>query len=83
MFSSAPLARLDDQAERGALLLADLDLGERWDADGIDAVLGQVVARDGDGLDGLVDRARANCLDLGAPMLPNDASDGAGDSRCP
>src|SRR4051812_41549100 len=60
----AVLAVADAEADGGAALAVDLDVGERRDAHQIDAGGGDVAAGDGQRLDGLVEGAGADHLDL-------------------
>src|SRR5438445_13257494 len=62
-----------------ALLAIDRDVDEGRDADQVKPAGRYVAARYGDGFDRLVDGARTDCLDLNAPLAPDDARYGAGD----
>src|SRR5436190_10634673 len=61
----------DAQADRGAALTVDHDVGERRYAHEVDASRGDVAARDGDGLDRLIEGTSADNLDLDGTRLAN------------
>src|SRR5689334_7898810 len=66
-------AALDQEADGGAVLPVDLDVGERRHTEQVEARRGHVPPSDGHGLDGLVERARAHDLHLDRSGLPNDS----------
>src|SRR4029077_7293066 len=76
---SVPSATLHEQPDSGALLAVDRDVDHRRDAYEGEAAWRDVPARDGDGLDGLVDRAGADCLDFDASLAADHARYCAGD----
>ena len=59
---------LDHQPDRGAVLVVDGDIDERWQADGIDARLEQVIPRDRGGLE-ILRRVRASGRSTAAIMV--------------
>src|SRR5690606_24981050 len=73
------LAGLDDQLDCGSLLAVDLDVREGGNADEIETARGDEPPGDGDRLYGLIERARADRLDLRSPPLADDARDCARD----
>src|SRR3989304_10147808 len=75
------LAGLDDQPDGGAFLTFDVDRSEFRETDHVDPVLQQVAAGDCDRLDGLVDGAGADGLNLRPPMLTHHPGNGTGDGR--
>ena len=77
------LAWFDDEANGGAVLVFNGDIDEGREADRLDARLAQVIARDRDGLDGLIGRSGADRLYLGPAALADDTGDGAGDGTRP
>ena len=70
---------LDGQADGGAALPVDLDVGEGRDADEVDVGRRHEAAGDGDGFDRLIERAGAHDLDVDSAGLPQDARQRAGD----
>src|SRR3990170_3296122 len=75
------LAGLDDQPDGGAFLAFDVDRGEFRETDDVDPVLQQVAAGNRDRLDGLIDGAGADGLNLRPPMLPHHPGNSTGDGR--
>src|SRR3954469_5304641 len=73
------LTVVDVQADRGAALAVDLDVGEGRRADEVDSGLGDVAAGDRQGLDRLVQRAGTDDLDLDRAGLADDARHRTGD----
>src|SRR5581483_2125010 len=71
-------AALHEQADSGPLLTVDRDVDEGGYANEVEPAGRHVAAGDGDGLDGLVDGARADRLDLDAAL----ASDHTGNRSC-
>src|SRR5687768_13600689 len=67
------LAILHEEPNGGTALAVDLDVLERRHAHEVDARRRQVPACDGDGLHGLVERARPDHLHLDGAALTNDA----------
>src|SRR2546430_17116676 len=76
-WSGPPLSALHQQPDACPFLAVDRDVDEGGDADEVEPTGSHVAARDGDGLDRLVDRSGADRLDLDAPFAANDAGDGA------
>ena len=72
-------AGLNDETDGRSFLALDIDRRELGDANHVDAIFLKVASRNGGGLDGLIDRAGTDGLDLGPLVLPNDAGNGSGD----
>ena len=68
------LAPLDLQRDRGALALVDRHENEGGHADDVQLGAFKVTARDRDGFDGLIDRARADGLNLGLSFSRSTAA---------
>src|SRR5207244_2149516 len=79
LWQPQPSACFDEEADPGALLPVDGDVDEGRDPHQVDAAGGNVAARDGDGLDRLVDGPGADGLDLDLPLAADHPGDGAGD----
>jgi hypothetical protein len=71
----------DCQAHCRALVTLYLHLGKAGDDGQVHIVLLQVAAGDGNRLDGLVDGAGADRLDLRIALLAHDAGNSAGNCR--
>jgi len=72
------LTGLDNELDRRPLLSVDLDIRKGGDTDEVQSTRGHKPACDRYGLDGLVERSRADRLDLCTAPLSNHSSDGAG-----
>ena len=66
------------QAQGRAFVALDLHLGEAGNNGQIHIVLFKITAGNGHGLDGLIDCAGADCLNLRISVLTHDACNGAG-----
>jgi len=74
------VAGFHNKSDSGPLLVVDSDIDKRRDTDQLYSRRGKKTARDGDSLDGLVERASPNGLELGSAGLPYCAGQGACDS---
>ena len=77
------MLRLDDEPDSGALLIVNIDIDKRRNANDMDSLFSQITFGDHNGLDGLIDSAGTDGLHFGVRRLAHDTGNGAGDSRCP
>src|SRR5690606_16330703 len=78
-YSKSRLTGLDDQPNRGSILIVDGDIDECRKANRFDASLLKIITSDSDGLDRLVRGPCTDRLHLSTPGLSNDSSDGSRD----
>lgn len=76
-----PSGRFHGQLDCGPFVAVDFDVHERRPADQVDTAGSQKAPGDGDGLDGLIERARADGLDFDASPLSYGAGQRAGNRR--
>lgn len=73
---------VDDELDGSADFFVNLDIHELGNAGNQDAIGFEVAGGEDEGFDRLVDGAGADGLDLGVPVLADDAGDGSGNCRC-
>ena len=79
--SSIDLVNIDGKTDGRARLSVDEDVGEHRRAGNIEASGNQKAARDGHGLNGLVDGTGADTLNVDGYAIFDHAGDGAGNGR--
>lgn len=75
--------RFDNEPEGGAFLIFNSDFGKIGDADYVNTIIGEIATGNGRRFNGLIDRTRANGLNLCAGMFPHDTSNSTRNRRRP